>query len=79
MSALEMFEQLGYKLMNEDLIWKKNRILYIKDRTAISFLFITKTYYKYTYSYNVESEAITIDEHKAITKQMEELYWFNEE
>lgn len=42
MTALEMFEQLGYKLMDEDLIWKKYRILYTKDRTAIAFCILLK-------------------------------------
>ena len=75
MSAKEMFEQLGYKLMVEDQIWTKHRLLYTRDRTAMYFLFATKTYYKCTRTYDVESETITVDEHKAITKQLEELGW----
>jgi hypothetical protein len=77
MNAKEMFGQLGYKVV-EDPIWSKYRLLYTKDRTAIAFLFMTKTYYKYTYSYNVESEAIIMEEHKAITKQLEELGWLDD-
>ena len=80
MSAKEMFEELGYK----ELIKHKTYMFYIKelrenpeyenDYIHLEFDFIDKTMCK-SYGDDNSVYEITLEELKAINKQIEELGW----
>lgn len=66
MKAIEMFEALGYKpyiYSTKTLTYEKKR----KQLPNIRFDLINKQYHK--------SHKITLEEHKAINKQIEEFRW----
>ena len=73
MTAREMFENLGYEYYESE-----NSIRYLAnydmpgEREEISFL---KYSHRIFTQYNFEGKDITMDEFKAIQKQMEELGW----
>ena len=83
MSAKEMFEELGYKLMNDCeyyLFYEKplkENTEYENDYLHISFEKKDKAFIK-TYGDDNSPEIITMEELKAINKQVEELGWNNE-
>lgn len=81
MSAKEMFEKLGYELVNEaPLLYQFNDGGFIKNiEFSISLKSITFSGYEY---YNdgrpTDENRIYVDELQAINKQIEELGWNNE-
>ena len=80
MTAKEMFEELGYKVANdcEYYIFYKKPLIenpeYEKDYLHISFKKLDKAFIK-TYGDDNSPEIITMQELKAINKQVEELGW----
>lgn len=73
MTAKEMFEKLGYELIQDNMNWLK----YSFDRRFdIEFYKPTKTIYMGTDE--VRFCSINVQELKAIKKQIEELGWDNE-
>ena len=82
MSAKEMFEKLGYN----EIYQNKHYMFYVKDlvdspeyeRDSIhlEFNFDTKTFNK-TYGDDNSVNEITLEELKAINKQVEELGWLD--
>lgn len=81
MNAREMFEELGYSLKVDN----KDLIEYSKEdcgHIAFDFDIETKRFYsRYSFSSSIQStpHSITLDEFKAVQKQMEELGWVEEE
>ena len=83
MTAKEMLEKIGYK----DLIVHESYMFYIKelkenaeyenDEIHLEFNFVNKTVCK-TYGDDNTACGITLNELKAINKQIEELGWNNE-
>lgn len=75
MSAREMFEELGYEL-NKELGSEINRIYYEK-KTIPNY---PNTFIMFDLDYQIISNDcdITINEFKAIQKQIEELGWLDE-
>jgi hypothetical protein len=76
-TAKEMFEELGYtvNLYLQDISIEYNNI---STGQQICFWKILKEFSKYGITYNDEDKAITLDELKAIQKQIEELGWETE-
>ena len=70
-SAKEMFEELGYKLYNQNIYLE-----YVKEEEHITFYINEKTFCKYK---GYEIGEITLKELQAINKQVEELHWKVEE
>lgn len=68
-TAKEMFEELGYKLMNKN----KREIWYKKDKLNITFIVQDKYYCIYSEDRN--NTVLDIKEHKAINHQVSELGW----
>ena len=83
MSAKEMFEELGYNQLYENkhyMFYVKDLIdtpEYEKDCIHLEFNHDNKTINK-TYGDDNTVEDITLEELKAINKQIEELGWNNE-
>lgn len=80
MTAKEMFEALGYEQATnnnnfiEYLLW--NRDEEDKDYFYVRFHLTWKSYViGYCDGYEIQPIIVPIKEHKAITKQMEELGW----
>lgn len=79
-SAREMFEELGYNQLYQNkryMFYVKDLIdtpEYEKDSIHLEFNFENKTFNK-TYSDDNSVYEITLDELKAINKQVEELNW----
>ena len=72
MTAKKMFESLGYKLIRSDncfISYEKNKI-----DALIRIVFVMKDK-KFYSEYNVVAHDITMDELKAVNKQIEELGW----
>ncbi len=72
MTAKKMFESLGYALIRSDncfISYEKNKI-----DALIRFVFVMKDK-KFYSEYNVVAHDITMDELKAVNKQIEELGW----
>lgn len=79
-SAREMFEELGYGILTDEDSELCFKIKYfISESTYIIFYKKFKTYEKFTQSDspfdNAIVETISLKEHKAINKQIEELKW----
>lgn len=73
-TAKEMFEELGYKYENYSVI---DEICYFENKDVYYvFSLKSKTFFKKEYR---EPGDITLDELKAINKQIEELGWSNNE
>ena len=68
LTAREMFEKLGYEY-EEDTVIK--RIIFRNGSIMIAFYKEDKTFYK---QYGYEPGDITLEELKAINKQIEELH-----
>lgn len=71
MTAREMFEKLGY----EQITLNDEQIIYASKNSPTIYITFDKIYRSYIVEYNHLSEFVTPIEHKAITKQMEELGW----
>ena len=69
-SAREMFEELGYKLVTD-------RNDYIQFGIEVGFSFCTPEK-EFAAFVGYESKNITMEEHKAINKMIEELGWLDE-
>ena len=72
MTAREMFESLGYTLIRSDncfISYEKNEI-----NALTRFVFVMKDK-KFYSEYNAVAHDITMDELKAVNKQVEELGW----
>lgn len=77
MTAREMFESLGYKYCEEsDERYNYKIIKYYDTNTEFVFSINSR---EFAVSYCEEPKYITVDEFKAILKQMEELGWLEEE
>lgn len=80
MKAKEMFEELGYKLIKDCKFYLfyektlKENAEYENDYLHISFEKQDKAFIK-TYGDDNSPEIITMEELKAINKQVEELNW----
>lgn len=75
MNAKEMFEKLGYKYNKNR---NRNRMIeYCKEDSTSVLFWINER--KFSVSEYCEPKDITIDEFKAVQKQMEELGWIEEE
>ena len=72
MKAKEMFEKLGYKY-EEDTVLK--RLVFQNGSMIIAFYTEDKSFYK---QYGYEPGDITLEELRAINKQIEELGWDSE-
>ncbi len=68
-TAKEMFEELGYKIVRDD----EEFLDYETEEYYISFWKHKKIFYKVEYGYDAGD--ITMQELKAINKQVEELGW----
>jgi hypothetical protein len=66
MNAQEMFEKLGYKLYKQGTILDDYVLQYVNGDWVVEFSYLDKEY---------NADDITVQLHKAITKQMEELGW----
>ena len=71
MTAIEMFKKLGYKY---NKYRDRNRMIEYRKEDSTSVLFLIKES-KFSVSEYCETKDITVDEFKAIQKQMEELGW----
>ena len=69
MSARDVFEELGYKLMNKN----KREIWYKKDKLNITFIVQDKYYC--IYSEDRKNTVLDLKEHNAIQQQILELGW----
>lgn len=71
MNAKEMFEKLGYKYNKNR---NRNRMIeYCKEDSTSVLFWINER--KFSVSEYCEPKDITVDEFKAVQKQMEELGW----
>lgn len=82
MSAKEMFEELGYKLLDK-VCYKTHKLKYYKDDDNV-ILFYDETEYSpkgfiKSGEYDGMCDDITMQELKAINKQCEELGWIESE
>ena len=71
MTAREMFEELGYECSK---YYDRNQMIEYRKEDSTSVLFWIKER-KFSVSEYCEPKDITVDEFKAIQKQMEELGW----
>lgn len=76
-TAREMFEELGYKLVRNNMYESLNLMcykidLYDNDSSSIVFNLKDKTFFVYHYC---EPKDVTMDELKAINQQCKELGW----
>ena len=71
MNAIEMFKKLGYKY---NKYRNRNQMIEYRKEDSTSVLFWIKER-KFSVSEYCEPKDITVDEFKAIQKQMEELGW----
>lgn len=72
MTAKEMFEEIGYEIIQSD----ENKINYSNGNFYIEFDLKYREYM--SCSYNDDLLPITLEEHKAITQQMKELGWLDD-
>ena len=79
-TATEMFEQLGYKEISSS----NNRKVFKKDNLVTSYTIVfeygakTINIYSSINGHGFNSKDMTMQELKAINKQVEELGWFDE-
>lgn len=76
-TAEQMFEELGYKLVRNNMYERLNLMcyridLYNDDSSSIVFKLEDKTFFVYHYC---EPKYVTMDELKAINQQCKELGW----
>ena len=72
MTAKEMFEKLGYKYTTHNLFGLvKNIFIYDENHKFATFWFGTNN----NTLFGCNKDVVTIDEFKAIQKQIEELHW----
>ena len=77
MNAKEMFEKLGYKLVED--IWNNNLFRYKYIQYELVFDLIEKTYaFIQTDDDYYGYASVDLDFHQAITQQMKELGWIDD-